>query len=67
MSQLRLSSDGSALVDIDCHWRDIAVEPPPTGVKLLLINRNLGTATIGYYEKENNQFTHCAGLPVFKD
>lgn len=67
MSQLRLSSDGSALVDLDCLWQDLETKPPPTGVKLLLINKNLGTATIGYYEKENNQFTHYAGLPVFPD
>jgi hypothetical protein len=67
MSQLRRSSDGSTLVDVDCHWRDIAVEPPPLGVKLLFINRKLGTATIGFYEKESSQFSHYAGLPIFQD
>jgi hypothetical protein len=67
MSDIRLSSDGSTLVDHDCHWVEISVAPPPPNVKLQLINKNLGSATYGYYEKENNQFTHYAGLPKFKD
>lgn len=67
MSQLKISSDGSTLVDLDCRWVEIDIKAPPADVKLLLINRNLGSATIGYYEKSNNQFTHYAGLPKFKD
>ena len=67
MSRLKVSSDGSTLVDLDCVWVEIAADPPPAGVKLQLINRKLGSATIGYYDKNNNQFTHYAGLPKFKD
>jgi hypothetical protein len=67
MSQRKVSSDGSTLVDLDCHWIEISADPPPPNVKLQLINRDLGSATYGYYEKENNQFTHYAGLPKFQD
>jgi hypothetical protein len=68
MSRLRRSSDGAALIDPTSVWVEISDEnQPPAGVKMQLINKKLGIATIGFYEKESNQFSHYAGLPIFQD
>lgn len=55
-----------ALVDVHHHWIEILDNPPPSGTKLLLINRKLGVAVIGNYTKGCG-WTHYAGLPTFKD
>ena len=59
------SSDALALVDVTHHWTPINRDkPPPSGVKLLLIDRRLGVAVIGNYTKSGS-WTHYAGLPTF--
>lgn len=70
MSKLKISSDGSTLVDLDCVWREIKEDnPPPSGVRMQLINRAYGSAVTGYYVglSTRRQFTHYAGFPKFKD
>jgi hypothetical protein len=68
MSKLLLSSDGAALIDPTSVWIKISDENlPPAGVKMQLINKRLGIATTGTYDKNKKEFTHYAGLPVFKD
>jgi hypothetical protein len=68
MSRLRRSSDGAALIDPTSVWVEISDENQPhAGVKQLLINKKLGIATIGTYDKEKREFTHYAGLPHFQD
>ena len=41
-------------------------QPPPAGVKLLLINRANGVACLSVYQAKH-QWTHWAGLPHFAD
>ena len=66
MKHLRRSSDGAALIDPASSWIEISDEnQPPAGVKMQLINRKLGIATIGTSDKEKSEFTHYAGLPKF--
>lgn len=56
----------TALVDVTHHWKPIdKANPPPSGVKLLLIERYLGVAVIGNYRADST-WTHYAGLPTFE-
>ena len=62
----KTTNDQLALVDINNHWIRIdPANPPPTGPKLLLIDKRLGVAVIGAYSKHGS-WTHYAGLPTFK-
>jgi hypothetical protein len=62
----KTTHDRLALVDTHHHWRPIdKTAPPPSGVKLLLIERKLGIAVIGNYT-QNSTWTHYAGLPSFE-
>lgn len=66
MTGMKTTNNKMALVDIFHHWTPIDEKnPPPSGVKLLLINRSLGVATIGNYTAKSS-WTHYAGLPTFK-
>ena len=61
----KTSTDKLALVDVFHHWTPInPASPPPSGVKLLLIDKRLGVAVIGNYSKSGT-WTHYAGLPTF--
>lgn len=61
----KTTSDRLALVDVFHHWTPIKPNsPPPSGVKLLLIDKRLGVAVIGNYSK-GGSWTHYAGLPTF--
>lgn len=61
----KTSTDKLALVDVFHHWTPINPDnPPPSGVKLLLIDKRLGVAVIGNYSKSGT-WTHYAGLPTF--
>lgn len=62
----KTTADGSTLVNPTAKWIPIdPANPPKSRVKMQLINKALGTATIGYYEE--GQFTHYAGLPTFAE
>ena len=63
---ITLDSTRSAAVDLGHCWIDIDDQPPPTGVKLLLINRANGVACLSIYQAKH-QWTHWAGLPRFSD
>lgn len=61
----KTSTDKLALVDVRHHWTPIdRASPPPSGVKLLLIDKRLGVAVIGNYSRSGT-WTHYAGLPTF--
>lgn len=62
----KTTNDRLALVDTQHHWKPIdKANPPPSGVKLLLIERKLGIAVIGNYRADST-WTHYAGLPTFR-
>jgi len=63
---IKLTADKSAVVRVDLKWISIEKEPPPTGAKVLLINKHLGCATIGLYFK-GNDWSHWFPLPTFKE
>ncbi len=62
----KTTSDRMALVDVNHHWKPIDKNnPPPLGVKLLLIERRFGVAVISNYQPDST-WTHYAGLPTFE-
>lgn len=63
---VRLDSTLTAAVTDGHYWISIDDQPPPAGVKLLLINERNGVAVLGTYHAKH-QWTHWAGLPRFAD
>lgn len=63
-SQVQLSSDRFAVVDLNLKWIPIAREKPPQGAKLLLIDKHYGVATLGSWSPNSN-WTHWYPLPTF--
>lgn len=61
---LKISSDGSTLIDPNIHWIPVSAETP-RNVKMLLINEKHGVTVLGNYTPDC-QFTHYAGLPKFR-
>ena len=63
---IRISTDKSCLVDTELKWQKIDKDTP-IGVKMLLINREYGCATVGiHWGYPTGVFTHWAPLPTFK-
>lgn len=62
---ITIDSTRTAAVDQGHCWIDIDKQQPPTGVKLLLINRANGVACLSIYQAKH-QWTHWAGLPTFR-
>ena len=63
---VKLDSTRSAAVSEGHYWISIDDQPPPAGVKLLLINERNGVAVLSAYQAKH-QWTHWAGLPRFSD
>lgn len=63
-SQVQLSSDRFAVVDLNLKWIPVAREKPPQGAKLLLIDKYYGVATLGSWSPNSN-WTHWYPLPTF--
>jgi hypothetical protein len=57
------SSDGTAAVDPNYFWQPIAT--CPIGRKVQLINKPMGCATYGVYDRKSTYWTHWAPLPKF--
>lgn len=62
---ITINNSRTAAVNQSMIWLPIN-DATPVGVKLLLINRRLGVATIGIYHR-GNDWTHWQGLPKFLD
>lgn len=63
---IKTTSDGAAAVDTDVRWIPITEKAPPSGVKLLLINRKYGVAHLSIYRKQDG-WSHWCALPKFYD
>ena len=61
---IAIDSTRSAAVARGHCWIAIDKQPPPVGVKLLLINQANGVAVLGTYHAKH-QWTHWQGLPTF--
>lgn len=62
---IRQTSDGVAVVDTEHHWIPIAEKEPPSGSKVLLINKRYGVALLSIYRKHDD-WTHWYPLPKFR-
>ena len=62
---IKATTDRAALVDTEFHWIKIEHRPPPISAKVLLINRDYGTAVIGIWDR-GQWWTHWAPLPTFR-
>ena len=62
---MTLKISPTTAADTAYHWRDIASDPPPQGVKLQLIHARYGVAAYGIYNHAD-YWTHWAPLPTFK-
>jgi hypothetical protein len=62
---IKKTTDGAAVVDTTIHWIAVEEQSPPSG-KLQLIDRRMGVAVYGNYNKGQG-WTHWAPLPTFKD
>ena len=58
------SSCRAAMVDPGNHWRPITPQTP-RGVKVWLIRKDAGSATIGTVGNHETFFTHWAPMPTF--
>lgn len=63
---IKVNADRTAAVAQDHFWIDVKRVPPPAGVKLLLIDKRLGSACLGTYSKHHG-FTHWQALPKFME
>lgn len=63
---ITIDSTRSAAVNHGHFWISIDDQPPPAGVKVLLINRANGVACLSTYSARH-QWTHWQGLPRFCD
>lgn len=63
---IKVNAARTAAVAQDHFWIDVTRTPPPHGVKLLLIDKRLGSACLGTYSKHHG-FTHWQALPKFKE
>jgi hypothetical protein len=62
---ITINNTRTAAVNQSLPWLPIN-QHTPVGVKLLLINRRLGVATIGNYQR-GNDWTHWQGMPKFME
>lgn len=63
---IRTTADGAAAVNPEVFWVPItAHNKPPIGARILLIRRSAGVAQIAPF-KDDDWYTHYAGLPVFE-
>ncbi len=62
---MTLKVSPTTAADTAYHWRSIAIDSPPQGVKLQLINDRYGVATYGTWHT-GSDWTHWAPLPTFK-
>lgn len=59
------TSNKAAIVDKDYNWIDAKETPPPSGMKMLMIDRKLGVAVLGSW-RDSDGWTHWCPLPTFK-
>lgn len=62
---MTLKISPNTVSDTEYHWREIATDPPPRGVKLQLIHQRYGVCAYGNYN-QYDYWTHWAPLPTFK-
>ena len=64
MTNIKLTSDQFAVVDVNNKWLDAKKYSPPRGAKMLMIDRRLGVAVLGVW-RDADGWTHWCPLPTF--
>lgn len=65
MTNIKLTSDHFAVVDINNKWLDAKKYAPPRSAKMLMIDRKLGVAVLGVW-RDSDRWTHWCPLPTFE-
>lgn len=65
MTNIKMTSDQFAVVDVNNKWLDAKKYSPPRGAKMLMIDRKLGVAVLGVW-RDADQWTHWCPLPTFE-
>ena len=65
MTNIKLTSDQFAVVDVNNKWLDAKKYSPPRGAKMLMIDRKLGVAVLGVW-RGADRWTHWCPLPTFE-
>jgi len=64
MTNIKLTSDQFAVVDVNNKWLDASKYSPPRSAKMLMIDRKLGVAVLGVW-RDADRWTHWCPLPTF--
>ena len=64
MTNIKLTSDQFAVVDVNNKWLDAKKYSPPRGAKMLMIDIRLGVAVLGVW-RDADGWTHWCPLPTF--
>ena len=65
MTNIKLTSDQFAVVDINNKWLDAKKYSPPKSAKMLMIDKRLGVAVLGTW-RDADGWTHWCPLPTFE-
>ena len=65
MTNIKMTSDQFAVVDVNNKWLDAKKYSPPRGAKMLMIDRKLGVAVLGTW-RDADRWTHWCPLPTFE-
>ena len=65
MTNIKLTSDHFAVVDVNNKWLDAKVVSPPKSAKMLMIDKKLGVAVLGTW-RDADRWTHWCPLPTFE-
>lgn len=65
MTNIKLTHDQFAVVDVTNKWIDAKSTKPLIGVKMLMIDKRLGVAVLGTW-RDSDGWTHWCPLPTFE-
>ncbi len=65
MTNIKMTRDQFAVVDVNNKWLDAKKYSPPRGAKMLMIDRKLGVAVLGTW-RDADRWTHWCLLPTFE-
>ena len=65
MTNIKMTRDQFAVVDVNNKWLDAKKYSPPRGAKMLMIDRKLGVAVLGTW-RDADHWTHWCPLPTFE-
>ena len=65
MTNIKMTRDQFAVVDVNNKWLDAKKYSPPRGAKMLMIDRKLGVAVLGTW-RDADRWTHWCPLPTFE-